>query len=201
MRRALNAVLPWDAARAHRRRSSRGLSRAVRRRRRRRITTASSMVPWCRRSRRATRGTFRGPSTSPRWTMRPGGLVGEHDFGAFQSTGGDVRTTTRRDLRVVRRTHSDRSLALRLASCPASRTMEGHVLVYAVTGSGFLRHMVRAIVGTLVEVGSGRGRPDADGRAAGGRNRADAGPTAPAQGLCLVSVRYPPDADKVAAHR
>ena len=59
-----------------------------------------------------------------------------------------------------------------------------------VQGDGFLRHMVRAIVGTLVDVGSGR--RDAAGVAAvlASRSRRQAGPTAPARGLFLVRVEY-----------
>ena len=61
--------------------------------------------------------------------------------------------------------------------------------------------MVRAIVGTLVEVGSGRSRADVVNMLLSGRNRADAGPTAPALGLCLASVLYPSDGNRVVAHR
>jgi tRNA pseudouridine38-40 synthase len=87
------------------------------------------------------------------------------------------------------------------AIVPSIAEMEGHAFVYSVTGSGFLRHMVRAIVGTLVEIGSGRNGPDRIDALLAERNRADAGQTAPAQGLCLASVRYPSDANQVAAHR
>lgn len=67
---------------------------------------------------------------------------------------------------------------------------EGELLVYRVRGSGFLHHMVRNIVGTLAEVG--RGSLDAEEmvRILAARDRAAAGPTAPAQGLFLVGVEY-----------
>jgi tRNA pseudouridine38-40 synthase len=64
------------------------------------------------------------------------------------------------------------------------------VLIYEVRGSGFLHHMVRNIVGTLVEVGKGRLAPEDVGRILEARDRRLAGPTAPAQGLCLVQVEY-----------
>ena len=70
------------------------------------------------------------------------------------------------------------------------RQLEPTLLSYQVTGDGFLRYMVRALTGTLVEVG--RGWRDADSMTsllAGGR-RSDAGATAPPHGLFLVSVDY-----------
>ena len=98
-------------------------------------------------------------------------LVGEHDFAAFRAAGGDV-VTTRREI---------------LASHVVSR--DGQV-VYEVTGTGFLRHMVRNIVGTLVDIGRGR-RPVEDMiRVLLSGDRAHASATAPPQGLTLVRVDY-----------
>jgi tRNA pseudouridine38-40 synthase len=100
------------------------------------------------------------------------GLLGRHDFSAFMSSGSDVtdavRTLDRADLRV----YDDE-------------------LVFEVHGDGFLRHMVRAIVGTLVEVGTGRRDPATVRALVDSRDRSRAGETAPAQGLILVSVDYP----------
>jgi tRNA pseudouridine38-40 synthase len=64
------------------------------------------------------------------------------------------------------------------------------LIAYEISGDGFLRHMVRAIVGTLVEVGRGRRRPEDVGELLEGGVRADAGATAPPQGLFLVGVVY-----------
>jgi tRNA pseudouridine38-40 synthase len=64
------------------------------------------------------------------------------------------------------------------------------VLLYEVTGEGFLRHMVRTIVGTLVEIGAGRREPGAMEAILASRHREAAGPTAPACGLCLVRVAF-----------
>lgn len=65
------------------------------------------------------------------------------------------------------------------------------LLIYQVTGNGFLHHMVRNLVGTFVEVGVGRISPEAIPRILAARNRSAAGPTAPARGLFLVEVLYP----------
>jgi tRNA pseudouridine38-40 synthase len=98
-------------------------------------------------------------------------LVGTHDFSAFRSVGGAVATPVRTVLRSEWRE-------------------SGGLLTYEIAGDGFLRHMVRAIVGTLVEVGRGWRQVDEMASLLAGGARADAGPTAPAHGLFLVSVDY-----------
>jgi tRNA pseudouridine38-40 synthase len=67
---------------------------------------------------------------------------------------------------------------------------EGEVLRYRVDGTGFLHHMVRNVVGTLVEVGRGALAPEEMERILAAQDRTAAGPTAPAQGLFLESVEY-----------
>jgi tRNA pseudouridine38-40 synthase len=66
----------------------------------------------------------------------------------------------------------------------------GEELLYIVRGSGFLHHMVRNLVGTLVMVGKGTLKPEAMSDILAARNRSAAGATAPASGLYLVSVEY-----------
>jgi len=62
-----------------------------------------------------------------------------------------------------------------------------------VRGSGFLYHQVRNMVGTLLEVGRGRWPPECVPEILASEDRQNAGPTAPACGLCLQWVEYPPD--------
>jgi tRNA pseudouridine38-40 synthase len=112
-------------------------------------------------------------------------LVGRHDFAAFQATGSSV-TTTDREIFVSR--ISD--CGVRSGEESALRRPQSALLCYEVTGSGFLRHMVRIIVGSLVEVGRGRQPIEWIGTLLASRDRTAAGPTAPPQGLFLVSVEY-----------
>ena len=100
-----------------------------------------------------------------------GVLVGTHDFAAFQSAGSPTRDTVRT---VTQSTLDDR---------------DGR-MTYEITGNGFLRHMVRAIVGTLVEIGRGFREPESMASLLRRSARADAGPTAPPRGLFLVRVDY-----------
>ena len=99
-------------------------------------------------------------------------VEGRHDFAAFQTVGGATGPTDR----VITR-----------STLTAGR--DG-LLTYDITGSGFLRHMVRAIVGTLLEVGRGRQRPEWMRDVIASRDRSQAGKSAPAHGLFLVRVDY-----------
>lgn len=99
-------------------------------------------------------------------------LEGEHDFAAFRAADAEpVRSTLRRVFR--------------------SRVEpEGELLVYRIEATAFLKHMVRNIVGTLVEIGHGTRPADDLAGVLAGRDRNRAGPTAPPHGLTLVAVRY-----------
>ena len=98
-------------------------------------------------------------------------LCGEHDFAAFCSLK-NARRSTVRDLRSVE-----------------IRREGGELLLY-FTGDGFLYNMVRILTGTLLEVGQGLRTPESVVEALQTKDRALAGPTAPAQGLCLWEVKY-----------
>ncbi len=98
-------------------------------------------------------------------------FVGEHDFAAFRTTGCAAKTTVRRIDRV-------------------EITTSGDLIVIDVEGSGFLKNMVRIMVGTLVEVGRGKREPESIGRLLADPRSEEAGATAPPQGLCLLEVYY-----------
>ena len=76
------------------------------------------------------------------------------------------------------------------SSSDATASDRGEILTYTVCGNGFLHHMVRNLVGTFVEVGRGRLAAAEVSRILESRNRAQAGPTAVASGLCLMKVLY-----------
>ena len=118
-------------------------------------------------------------------------LIGEHDFIAFQGRGSDVKTTTRRVIAaemIEMNMHTDQPIALSpLASAPSG---DGRLFRFEITGTGFLRHMVRTIVGTLADIG--RGQLEVEDMAAiiASRDRRRAGHTAPPHGLMLWKVSY-----------
>ncbi|HVG26497.1 MAG TPA: tRNA pseudouridine synthase A [Acidobacteriaceae bacterium] len=90
------------------------------------------------------------------------------------------------------------TLASETPPSPTS-TAPDTLLVFRVTGTGFLHHMVRNLVGTLVEIGRGSLQVDDLPRILAARDRSAAGPTAPACGLFLVEVHYDPAAFTEAA--
>lgn len=102
-------------------------------------------------------------------------FVGEHDFAGFRASNCAAKTTVRTifSLEVVQ---------------------EGAWLHVDVNGSGFLKNMVRVIVGTLVEVGLGKRAPEEIAKLLLAGDRQVSGQTAPPHGLCLMQVYYPEDA-------
>jgi tRNA pseudouridine38-40 synthase len=98
-------------------------------------------------------------------------FVGEHDFASFRTSGCAAKTTVRR-----------------IDSFDIHR--HGSLVIFDVRGSGFLRNMVRLMVGTLVAVGRGK-MTVADVALCLEQPGREVGPTAPARGLCLEEVYYP----------
>jgi tRNA pseudouridine38-40 synthase len=125
-------------------------------------------------------------------------VEGVHDFAAFQSTGSRVTSTERQ---VFSSTVSRMAAAERSTQIPETPIVGGELIVYRITGDGFLRHMVRAIVGALVEIGSRRGEVALLSDLLNGMAPRSAAPTAPARGLCLQSVSYAAPAPEVVTHR
>jgi len=99
-------------------------------------------------------------------------LIGEHDFSAFRSVGSPTRTTVRRVIRAEWK-----------------RGREGFIR-FEIEANGFLKQMVRAIVGTLVEVGKEKMNAAEFRKILESKDRKKAGPTAPARGLFLKEVKY-----------
>ena len=97
-------------------------------------------------------------------------FLGEHNFAAFCANSRTKKST-------IRYIHS------------FDVVRNGDELVFTVTGNGFLHHMVRIMVGTLLEVGRGERAPESILNLFDGK-RADAGELAPASGLCLMEVTY-----------
>ena len=98
-------------------------------------------------------------------------LVGEHDFGAFRAASCEALHARRHVLAVAVSRHGDE-------------------VVVEIEANAFLHHMVRNIVGSLLQVGRGERPPAWIGELLAGRDRTLAGPTAPASGLVFVGPRY-----------
>ena len=99
-------------------------------------------------------------------------VIGEHDFQSFCSAGAQVKSTVRTvyDLTVEKD--------------------QDDVIHIKITGNGFLYNMVRIIVGTLTRIGMGYGKPEDMKEIIEAKDRAKAGPTAPARGLMLMEIKY-----------
>jgi tRNA pseudouridine38-40 synthase len=107
-------------------------------------------------------------------------LIGEHDFTSFAASEGPIEDPPLHDKGNVRTIFSSQIIWRPRTS----------ILGYTVRGSGFLHHMVRNIVGTLLDVGRGKLTPQDVLAILNARDRTQAGPTAPASGLCLAKVEY-----------
>jgi tRNA pseudouridine38-40 synthase len=109
---------------------------------------------------------FKEMGKATRW------LIGEHDFSSFRSVGSPTRTAVRRVIRAEWK-----------------RGREG-LMRFEIEANGFLKQMVRAPVGTLVEVGKGKISTVEFQKILDSKDRRKGGPTAPAQGLFLKEVKY-----------
>jgi tRNA pseudouridine38-40 synthase len=105
-------------------------------------------------------------------------FVGVHDFASFAASTGSEDDD------------KERSTEREIYSTELVRSADNEELVFTVRGRSFLRYMVRKIVGTLLDVGRSRLKPEDIDRLFEMRDRSKSGPTVPPQGLCMVSVQH-----------
>ena len=127
-------------------------------------------------------------------------FVGQHDFLSFAATDPDLASRGLSAGLTLDQNQKGSAAKGTVRTIFASAWEErlsdsGILLIYRVRGNGFLHHMVRNLVGTMLDVGRGRLKSSDIPAILAARARAAAGPTAPAQGLFLHSVEYPRDED------
>ena len=113
-------------------------------------------------------------------------LIGEHDFSSFVRSQGAAQSPCREE------NHNEFTGSHVRTIYELSVVREGNEVVITVTGNGFLYNMVRIIAGTLIEVGQGKRKPESVKDILNAKDRAAAGQTAPACGLCLVKYVFEP---------
>ncbi len=116
-------------------------------------------------------------------------LIGEHDFKSFASAADKRSSSIRTILRCDVQSAPEISYAYHRAANVNERSSLPWICI-DVEADGFLYNMVRNIVGTLVEVGRGRYKPEKVEKILKACNRSSAGPIAPPHGLCLMWIRY-----------
>lgn len=104
-------------------------------------------------------------------------LVGNHDFKSFRTSGTETKSTVRE----IYSAHWEKKA--------------DDILEFTVTGNGFLKQMVRNIVGTCLDLNMNKAKPERLREILECRDRRKAGPTAPPQGLYLAKVYYPDELD------
>jgi tRNA pseudouridine38-40 synthase len=105
-------------------------------------------------------------------------FVGVHDFASFAASSGSEEDD------------KERLTEREIYSTELGRSPDGEELVFTVRGRSFLRYMVRKMVGTLLDVGRGKLKPDDINRLYELKDRSKSGPTVPPQGLCMMIVEH-----------
>ena len=116
-------------------------------------------------------------------------LKGEMDFSAFEKTGADNATSVCNVFSAGWKNY----VPSHLSACGLAPEANGDYLVFEISANRFLRNMVRAIVGTLVDVGRGKRSPESMESLLMTGTRGDAGQSVPGNALFLCGVGYPPD--------
>lgn len=170
LRRTLNALLPWDIRVMRLTKADPAFhaqKHALKKRYEYRILTADVVPPFLHAR------VCHLPAKIDLEAMQQAAAIlrGRHDFSSFAAAASRVRSHVR-------------SVYL------SEFRRRGHRLTYRVEADGFLHHMVRNFVGTLTEVGLGKRRPSDVRDLLEVRDRTQAGPTAPAEGLYLVKIWY-----------
>ncbi len=109
-------------------------------------------------------------------------LLGEHDFSSFRGSG----CSAKHPVRTIYAADIERIDEISFMTA----VMRGNFIRFRIEGNAFLRHMVRNIVGTLIEAGKGSMSLETFNRVLQSRDRTTAGPTAPARGLFLEKITY-----------
>jgi len=117
-------------------------------------------------------------------------LIGTHDFTSFASDGDHIKNYVRTvfDAKVFDSGYP--SLSFPLFYLNDVFNNQEKLICFQITGNGFLRSMVRAITGTLLEIGKGKMPSEKMKEILDGKDRTLAGPSLPARGLCLIKVNY-----------
>ena len=152
---------------------------------------------------RIFRGTLCSPFLAPyvypcRWTLdlealqqAGAAVIGEHDFTSFAASDPELGIRSEEDANPDSPSKSPIRTIFSSAWTQGSTEDSAELLIYRVRGNGFLHHMVRNLVGTMLEIGRGQFPAGSMAEIVAASARSAAGPTAPARGLFLHSVEYP----------
>lgn len=99
-------------------------------------------------------------------------LIGIHDFSSFCAASSETKTK------------------IRTIFSASLQKISSDLIIFTITGNGFLQHMVRIIMGTLIEIGMNKRKDTNIKELLKEKNREKAGPTAPAKGLTLIKIKY-----------
>ncbi|WP_420239411.1 tRNA pseudouridine(38-40) synthase TruA [Telmatobacter bradus] len=119
-------------------------------------------------------------------------FVGQHDFLSFAASDPDLGTRENPGSQINDGKQKSTIKTIFSSTWSQAESSDGPLLIYRVRGNGFLHHMVRNLVGTMLEIGRGKFKTEDIPRILAARSRSAAGPTAPARGLFLHSVEYRP---------